>query len=138
MFVEGGVEIKLNIIEGSEGFEEGLDFGAFVHESIIGTIAKEVFEFFDGVVLVGLDLKRDEIFKFTVGTLYEEVLDFDGNDDFFIIEGYGAGFARSLHPLHEVEMSAFAPEDGQDYCDNVDVFGFDNDLLLILHDDFLL
>lgn len=109
VFVQRCVQVKFNIIQRAEGFEEALDFGAFMHESVISTVAKEVFEFLDGSVLVGLNFEWDEIFEFSVGTLDEEVLNFDGNDDFFIVKRNRAHFARSLHSLHEVEMTAFAP-----------------------------
>ena len=93
LFVERCVQVKFNIVQRAEGFQEALDFCAFVHESVIGTVAEEVFEFLDDSMLVGLDFKWDKIFKFSVGTLDEQVLNFDGNDDFFVIERYRAHFS---------------------------------------------
>jgi hypothetical protein len=44
-------------------------------------------------MVIGLNFEREEIFEFSVGTLDKEVLNFDSNDDLFIIKGNGAGFA---------------------------------------------
>jgi hypothetical protein len=63
-----------------------LDFGVLVHEAVICTITEKVFEFLDGNVFVGFDLKWKEIFEFSVRTLDKEVLNLDCNDDFLIVE----------------------------------------------------
>lgn len=64
-----------------------------MHKSVVSTIAKKVLKFLDGNMIIGLNFERKEVFEFSVGTLNKEVLNFDSNDDFLIIEGNGAGLA---------------------------------------------
>ena len=132
------VQVQLYIFQGIKCLNKAFYLDSLVEKAVISTISKQVFELFYCSELVSLDLQRQEILQFLIGTLNKEILNFNSNNDFLIIGCYGTDFPGSFHSFDKIEVSTFTPQDSKHNRYNVEILSFENNFLLILYHVFIM
>ena len=127
------VQIQLYIFQGIKCLNKAFYFDSLVEKTVISTISKQVFEFFYCSELVSLYLQRQEILQFLIGTLNKQILNFNSNNYFLIIDSYGADFSGSFHPFDKIEVSSYTQQDSNHNRYNVEILSFENNFVLILY-----